>query len=66
MTRRLTPGSNGYTNPNTNPTRSSRHLTLPKGDHRGEITEGRSPGEITGAVHREEITRRNHQLHCSI
>ena len=27
VTRRLTPGSNDYTNPNTNPTRPSRHVT---------------------------------------
>jgi len=27
VTRRLTAGSNDYTNPNTNPTRPSRHVT---------------------------------------
>ena len=40
---RLTPWSNDYTKPNTNPTRSSRHLTWPGGDHRGNHR-GRSPG----------------------
>jgi len=61
VTRRLTPGSSGYTNPNTNPSRPSRHLTWPGGrspgvNYRGEISgadhrgnyPGSSPGEITG------------------
>src|SRR6218665_2313072 len=48
VTRRLTPESNDYTNPNTNPTRPSRHLTGPGGDHREEITEANLRGEITG------------------
>jgi len=43
VTRRLTPGSNDYTNPNTNPTRPSRHVTW---------TGGRSPGEITRGNYR--------------
>jgi len=42
VTRRLTPGSNDYTNPNTNPTRPSRHLTWP-----GEFT----GGKLQGGVH---------------
>src|SRR6218665_2543926 len=45
--RRLTPGSNDYTNPDTNPTRPSRHVTL---------TGGRSPGESSGGNHRGEFT----------
>jgi len=52
VTCRLTPGSNDYTNTNANPTRPSRHLTRPGGDHRGEITRVNlrwsSMGEITG------------------
>ena len=43
VTRRLTPGSDDYTNPNTNPTRPSRHVIWTGGDHPGEL-----PGEITG------------------
>jgi len=35
VTRRLTQGSNDYTNPNTNPTRPSQHLAWPGADHRG-------------------------------
>ena len=55
VTRRLTPGSNYYSNPNTNPTRPSRHVTWTAGrspggnywreapgDHRGKL-----PGKIT-------------------
>jgi len=53
VTRRLTPGSNDY----TNPTRPSRHVTwtggrLPRGKLPGEAPEeipgGKLPGEITG------------------
>jgi len=55
LTRRLIPGSNVCTNPNTNPTRPSRHVTWTGGDHRGEITGG-SSGEITGENYRGEIT----------
>jgi len=49
VTLRLTPGCNDYTNPNTNPTRPSRQLTWPGGDHRGTFTGGvhrggKSPG----------------------
>ena len=57
-TRRLTPESNDYTNPNTNPTRPSQHVIWTGGDHqggnyrgesyRGEITGGSSPASSTG------------------
>jgi len=56
VTFRLTPGCNDYTNPNTNPTRPSRHLTGPRGDHRGKLPVGKSPGEITGGVHWDKAT----------
>jgi len=48
---RLSPGSNDYSNPNTNPTRPTRHVTWTRGDHRWEIARGKSPGEITGGNH---------------
>ena len=51
LTSRLTPGSNDYTNPNTNPTRPSRHLTWHGREHRGENYRGKSPGGTTGGVH---------------
>src|SRR6218665_736884 len=66
VTRRLTPGSNDYTNPNTNPTRPLRHVTWTGGrslggNHRGKITGGNHRGEIyrgeiTGGNHRGEFT----------
>jgi len=57
----LTRGSNDYINPNTNPTRSSRHLTWPGGDHRGGNYRGKLRGitgrKLPGWDHRGEITR---------
>src|SRR6218665_3342600 len=53
VTRRLTQGSNDYTNPNTNPARPSRHVNM----YRGEMTEGKLPGGITGG----EITGGNYR-----
>jgi len=44
VTRWLTPGSNDYTNLNTNPTRPSRRLTWPGGRSRW--------GKLLGGVHR--------------
>jgi len=65
VTRRLTPGSNDYTNPNANPTRPSRHVIwtgveitegkLPQGKLRGR-SPGEISGEITGENHRGEFT----------
>ena len=54
VTRRLTPGSNDYTNRNTNPTRPSQHVTWTGGDHWGKLP-GESSGEITGGNYRGEI-----------
>jgi len=57
VTRRLTPGSNDYTNPNTNPTTPSRHITWTGGRSPvGEITRGKALGEITGGNHRGEFS----------
>jgi len=39
-----------YTNPNTNPTRSSQHVTWTGGDHRGELPGGKLRGD-----HREKL-----------
>jgi len=52
VTRRLTPGSIDYTNPNTNPTRPSRHVTWTGGRSPGGITGGKAPG----GNHRGEFT----------
>src|SRR6218665_1260816 len=43
VTHRLTPGSNNYINPNTNSTRSSRRVTLTRGNLRGKSPGGESP-----------------------
>jgi len=52
MTFRLTPGSNDYTSPNTNPTRPSQHLTWP----RGRSPVGHYLGSSPGGNHRGEFT----------
>jgi len=49
VTRRLTPGSNDYTNPNTNPAKPSRHVTWTGGDHWGKLG-GNYQGGITKGV----------------
>ena len=59
VTRRLTPGSksNDYTNPNTNSTRPSRHVTWTGEDHRGENYRGKNyRGESSGGDYLGEIT----------
>src|SRR6218665_974771 len=47
VTRRLTPGSNGYINPNAciKPTRPSRHVTWTGRRSPGELPEGNYRGE---------------------
>jgi len=61
VTRQLTPESNDYTNPNTNPTRLSRHVTWtggrsPGGNHREEITGGKLlEGNHRGKNHLGEV-----------
>jgi len=66
VTRRLTPGSNGYTNHNTNHTRLSRPdpgeitgRTSPEEYYRDEITGGTSPVEFTGR--KSPVSDRNNQ-----